>query len=294
MDVKARMTELVETLNKARYAYYQTSKEIMSNYEYDALYDELERLEKESGIILPSSPTQEVGYEVVSALPKVRHALPMKSLNKTKDIEELAAFLGNRRGMLSWKLDGLTIVLTYEEGKLVQAATRGNGEIGEVITSNARVFGGVPKEIDYPGHLVVRGEALISYKDFEAINASLDENERYKNPRNLCSGSVRQLDSRIAAKRHVQVIAYTLVECDRNEADFEDSKENQLKWLAQLGFTPVEYRMVTGETVAEAEKAFADSVESMPFPVDGQHRRVQSAGGDRQIPAGFDGLQMAG
>ena len=133
MDVKARMTELVETLNKARYAYYQTSEEIMSNYEYDALYDELERLEKESGIILPSSPTQEVGYEVVSALPKVRHALPMKSLNKTKDIEELAAFLGNRRGMLSWKLDGLTIVLTYEEGKLVQAATRGNGEIGEVI-----------------------------------------------------------------------------------------------------------------------------------------------------------------
>lgn len=269
MDVKARMTELVETLNKARYAYYQTSEEIMSNYEYDALYDELERLEKESGIILPSSPTQEVGYEVVSALPKVRHALPMKSLNKTKDIEELAAFLGNRRGMLSWKLDGLTIVLTYEEGKLIQAATRGNGEIGEVITSNARVFGGVPKEIDYPGHLVVRGEALISYKDFEAINASLDENERYKNPRNLCSGSVRQLDSRIAAKRHVQVIAYTLVECDRNEADFEDSKENQLKWLAQLGFTPVEYKMVTGETVAEAEKAFADSVESMPFPVDG-------------------------
>ena len=285
MDVKARMSELIEKLNEAAYAYYQTDKEIMSNYEYDALYDELVKLEEESGMILADSPTQRVGYEVVSALPKVKHALPMRSLDKTKDIGALADFLGNRKGMLSWKLDGLTIVLTYEGGILSQAATRGNGETGEVITNNARFFGGVPKRIPFSGHLVVRGEALISYKDFEAINASLEENERYKNPRNLCSGSVRQLNSEIAAKRHVQVVTYTLVEADRDEALFEDSKENQLKWLESLGFTIVEYRMVTGETVPAAEKAFADSIGTMPFPVDGLVLTMDGISESRELGA---------
>ncbi len=269
MNDLERMKELIVTLNEAAYAYYQGEKEIMSNFEYDLLYDELLDLEKKTGTILAQSPTQKVGYEVVSSLPKVRHQSPMKSLDKTKDIEALASFLGEHKGMFSWKLDGLTIVLTYEGGRLTQAATRGNGEIGEVITNNARFFKGVPGKIAYEGHLVVRGEALISYKEFERINASLPAGEQYKNPRNLCSGSVRQLDSRIAAERNVEVVTYTLVESDLPEDTFEDSKEKQLLWLASQGFTPVEYRMVTGSMVADAEKSFADSIPSMAFPVDG-------------------------
>lgn len=269
MSDLARMKELIDILNEASYAYYQGEREIMTNFEYDALYDELLELEKKTGTILSKSPTQKVGYEVVSSLPKVRHQSPMKSLDKTKDIEALAAFLGDHKGMFSWKLDGLTIVLTYEGGVLTQAATRGNGEIGEVITPNARFFKGVPGKIPYEGHLVVRGEALISYEEFEKINASLPAGEQYKNPRNLCSGSVRQLDSHIAAQRNVEVVTYTLVESDLPEEMFHDSKEQQLLYLASQGFTPVEYRMVTGEKVAEAEKAFAESIPSMPFPVDG-------------------------
>lgn len=268
-STKERMEELIARLNEASYAYYQTDREIMTNLEYDSLYDELVQLEKESGIVFASSPTQKVGYPVVSSLPKVRHASPMKSLDKTKDIEALAAWLGREEGLLSWKLDGLTIVLTYEGGELVQAATRGNGEEGEVITPNARFFGSVPLRIPYLSHLVVRGEALISYEDFERVNEKLPPEEQYKNPRNLCSGSVRQLDSKIAASRGVQVVIYTLVESGHPEGYFEDSKEKQLRFLSDLGFQTVAYRRVDASHIREAEQAFAAQIEHNPFPVDG-------------------------
>ena len=269
MDETLRMKELVSRLQKAAQAYYSSDTEIMTNLEYDQLYDELKALEDKTGVILADSPTQHVGYQVMSALPKIRHARPMKSLDKTKDIGALAAFLKDSRGLLSWKLDGLTCVLTYQDGSLVQAATRGNGEIGEVITNNARFFHGVPLRIPYTGHLVVRGEALISYKDFERINNQLDPSQQYKNPRNLCSGSVRQLDPRIAKERNVTVIVYTLVESEQEDGFFHDSKKEQLTWLAGLGFETVAYKEVTQATVAEAEKQFTDVVGKMPFPVDG-------------------------
>ncbi len=269
MDKLARMKELIQRLNEAAYAYYQTDKEIMSNYEYDALYDELVMLEEESGTVLSGSPTQKVGYEVMSLLPKIRHAMPMRSLDKTKDVNALVSFLSDQEGMLSWKLDGLTIVLTYDNGLLTMAATRGNGEVGEVITSNARFFAGVPQKIAFTGHLVVRGEALISYEEFNRINEGLDPTKQYKNPRNLCSGTVRQLDSRIAAERKVSVIVYTLVDTDQDPEVFHDSKEAQLNWLGSLGFTPVEHKKVDAGSVAEAEKWFSDRVGEMPFPVDG-------------------------
>lgn len=268
MDIKERMQELIQKLNAASYAYYQTDQEIMSNLEYDQLYDQLAQLEKESGIILSYSPTQQVGYEVVSELPKVEHARPMQSLDKTKDVQALASWLGDRRGMLSWKLDGLTVILTYENGALTLAATRGNGNTGEVITPNAKVFQNVPLRIPYTGRLVVRGEAVISYPDFERINETMEEGQQYKNPRNLCSGSVRQLDSRITAERKVCFIAYTLVECGE-DIDFADSKQRQLQFLQEQGFTLVEYEMVTGEAVAEAVTRFARKTETMIFPVDG-------------------------
>lgn len=269
METRERMEQLISILKEAAYAYYQKDEEIMSNFEYDALYDELVKLEEETGMILSGSPTQSVGYEAVSSLPKVRHAQPMKSLDKTKDIEALAAFAGNRRSILSWKLDGLTIVLTYDRGELTQAATRGNGEIGEIVTNNARFFGGVPRKIPYLGHLVVRGEALISYEDFRKINEKLAPEEQYKNPRNLCSGSVRQLNSKVAAERNVQVVSYTLVESEKDEADFNDSKEEQMKWLSSLGFTIVEYKIVDENNMAQAEKEFSDAIPAMAFPVDG-------------------------
>ncbi|MBO6158852.1 MAG: NAD-dependent DNA ligase LigA, partial [Firmicutes bacterium] len=269
MDKTLRMKELIARLNEAAKAYYSSDQEIMSNFEYDALYDELARLEEETGVVMASSPTQRVGYEVVSELPKVTHPRPMKSLSKTKDIAELSSFLGAERGMLSWKLDGLTIVLGYEGGELVQAATRGNGEVGEVITPNARFFEGVPLKIPFTGHLVVRGEALISYENFSRINDALPAEEQYKNPRNLCSGSVRQLDSRIARERHVHVMVYTFVESDVSMEGFEDSKEKELLWLQSLGFDPVPYRMVDQESLPEAEQAFTHSVKDFAYPVDG-------------------------
>lgn len=268
-NLKNRMKELVDILNEAARAYYSEEKEIMSNLEYDRLYDELVALEKETGIILAGSPTQKVGYEIVSELPKVRHSVPMKSLDKTKDLGQLQSFLEDEIGMLSWKLDGLTVVLTYEGGELAQAATRGNGEVGEVITSNARVFEGVPIRIPFEGHLVVRGEALISYENFRKINEQLPPNEQYKNPRNLCSGSVRQLDSRIAKERHVHVMVYTFIEADVSMDQFGDSKEQELLWLKSLGFDPVPYQMVTKETLPQAEKAFTDIVREYAYPVDG-------------------------
>lgn len=263
-----RMRELVELLNRARRAYEQNDQEIMSNYEYDRLYDELSELERETNTTLASSPTVNVGYEVLSELPKERHERPMLSLDKTKDVGRLREFLGNQKAMISWKLDGLTIVLTYRGGKLEKAVTRGNGEIGEVVTNNARVFKNVPLQIPYQGELVLRGEAVISYKDFEKINEAIgDADARYKNPRNLCSGSVRQLNNEITAKRNVRFYAFTLVRADG--VDFENSRLYQMRWLKEQGFDVVENHPVTADTVESEVVWFAEHIEKNEVPSDG-------------------------
>ena len=268
MNRQERMKELVELLNKASKAYYQDAEEIMSNYEYDKLYDELQELERELGITLSNSPTVRVGYEVVSELPKERHESPMLSLDKTKDVEELKNFVGDQKALMSWKMDGLTIVLTYRDGHLFKAVTRGNGEVGEVITNNAKVFKNVPLQISYQGELILRGEAVIGYKDFEKINEQIQEAEaKYKNPRNLCSGSVRQLNSEITAKRNVKFYAFTLVSA--KDVDFHNSRACQMEWLKEQGFEVVEYRMVTGENLDEAMDYFAHAIEKNDFPSDG-------------------------
>jgi DNA ligase (NAD+) len=268
MNKMERMKELGETLRAASRAYYQEDREIMSNFEYDRLYDELEALEKETGIVLAGSPTVTVGYEAVDELPKERHAFPMLSLDKTKDVQALADFAGTHEVLLSWKLDGLTVVLTYEQGTLAKAVTRGNGEIGEVITNNARVFQNVPLSIPHKGTVVLRGEAVIRYSDFERINASItDEAAKYKNPRNLCSGSVRQLNNAITAERNVYFYAFALVSAEG--VDFENSREKQFLWLKEQGFDVVEYKKVTGAGVPKAVQEFSEAIVHNDFPSDG-------------------------
>lgn len=267
-DKKRRIEKLIETLNEASAAYYDEASEIMSNYEYDALYDELESLEKETGYTPLNSPTKNVGYTVQSELPKERHRSRMLSLDKTKSREELAAWLGDHEGLLSWKLDGLTVVLTYEGGELVKAVTRGNGDIGEVITPNARVFVNVPKHIPYKGHAVIRGEAVITYEEFDRINEAIDDADaKYKNPRNLCSGSVRQLNSKITAERNVRFYAFTLSEADG--VDYEGLRSNQMKWMAEQGFDVVEYVKVDNKSIFEAIDNYAERVHSFEIPSDG-------------------------
>lgn len=267
-DKKRRIDELIETLNEASAAYYDEASEIMSNYEYDALYDELESLEKETGYTPLNSPTKNVGYTVQSELPKERHRSRMLSLDKTKSREELAAWLGDHKGLLSWKLDGLTVVLTYEGGELVKAVTRGNGDIGEVITPNARVFVNVPKHIPYEGHAVIRGEAVITYEEFDRINEAIDDADaKYKNPRNLCSGSVRQLNSKITAERNVRFYAFTLSEADG--VDYEGLRSNQMKWMAEQGFDMVEFVKVDNKNILEAIDNYAERVHSFEIPSDG-------------------------
>ena len=263
-----RMKELVEILNRAGRAYYQEDREIMSNYEYDALYDELQALEEETGTVFSDSPTVQVGYEAVDALPKEAHARPMLSLDKTKDREALRAFIGDHKTLLSWKMDGLTIVLTYRDGQLYKAVTRGNGTVGEVVTANARKFKNLPLRISYQGELVLRGEAIITYSDFEKINEEIEDvDAKYKNPRNLCSGSVRQLNNEITARRNVRFYAFTLVSVQG--VDFQNSHHEQMDWLASLGFQTVEYRIVTGETLDEAMEYFSHQVMKNDFPSDG-------------------------
>ena len=263
-----RMLELVELLNKASRSYYQDAQEIMSNYEYDRLYDELQNLEKELGITLSNSPTVNVGYEVVSELPKERHESPMLSLDKTKEVEELKNFVGSQKVLMSWKMDGLTIVLTYRDGKLYKAVTRGNGEVGEVVTNNAKVFKNVPVQIAYRGELILRGEAVIGYHDFEKINEEIEDvDAKYKNPRNLCSGSVRQLNNQITAKRNVMFYAFTLVQA--NGVDFQNSRACQMEWLKAQGFTTVEYHMVTRDTVEDEVAKFSSEISKNDFPSDG-------------------------
>lgn len=263
-----RMKELEKKLREASRAYYQEDREIMPNVEYDALYDELSALEEETGIVLADSPTVNVGYEAVDQLPKEEHERPMLSLDKTKDREALREFVGEHPTLLSWKLDGLTIVLTYENGELVKAVTRGNGIVGEVITNNARVFKNIPLKISFRGRLVLRGEAIITYSDFEKINETIgDADAKYKNPRNLCSGSVRQLNNEITAKRNVRFYAFSLVSAEG--VDFQNSREVQFQWLNAQGFDVVEYRKVTADTLDEAMDYFAEAVTKNDFPSDG-------------------------
>lgn len=263
-----RMKELSVILKQAGKAYYQENREIMSNLEYDRLYEELEMLEKETGTILAGSPTQTVGYEVMEELPKERHEQPMLSLDKTKDVEVLRSFIGKQETLLSWKLDGLTVVLTYRDGRLVKAVTRGNGEVGEVITNNARVFQNIPLFIPYRGELILRGEAVISYSDFEKINAEIaDTDAKYKNPRNLCSGSVRQLNNEITAGRSVRFYAFALVKADG--AEFHNSRMEQFRWLEQQGFEVVEHRMTTADTLDEVMQYFSEKVQRYEIPSDG-------------------------
>ena len=265
---KERMQELIKILNEASKAYYAEDREIMSNFEYDRLYEELEGLEKETGIVLSGSPTVSVGYESVEELPKERHESPMLSLGKTKSREELKDWLQGKEAILSWKLDGLTVVLTYRNGALFKAVTRGNGEIGEVITGNARTFKNIPLNIAFKGELVLRGEAVITYSDFEKINEEIPEAEaKYKNPRNLCSGSVRQLNNEITAKRNVRFYAFTLVSAE--DADFHNSREEQFRFLEKQGFEVVERKMVTPDTILSAISDFENKIPAYDVPSDG-------------------------
>lgn len=268
-----RMKELIGILNQASYAYYAKDTEIMSNYEYDALYDELMALEEETGMVLSNSPTVSVGYEAVDELPKERHEKPMLSLAKTKSREELREWLNGKEALLSWKLDGLTIVLTYQDGELLKAVTRGNGEIGEVITNNARVFKNIPHRIAFKGRLILRGEAVITYSDFEKMNAEIsDEEAKYKNPRNLCSGSVRQLNNEITAKRNVRLFAFNLVEAietDGTPVDFDNDRENQFLFLKKQGFDVVEYFRVNQDNIMERIEYFAQTISGYDVPSDG-------------------------
>lgn len=287
-DIKKLMEEKIRILNEAAKAYYVEGREIMSNFEYDKLYDELVALEEESGMILAGSPTQQVGYEVLSELPKEAHPKKMLSLDKTKDRDALAEWLGDQEGLLSWKLDGLTIVLTYNNQKIEKAVTRGNGEIGEVITANAKTFVNLPLSIPFDGELVIRGEAVITYEDFEKINESIPElDAKYKNPRNLCSGSVRQLNSKITAERRVRFYAFSLVSAvasgdgaaastlldlaggNGNAPDFSNSREEQMKWLASQGFDVVEYKRVNRGSVVSIVGEFEHAIEHNPVPSDG-------------------------
>ena len=263
-----RMKELVKKLDRAARAYYQEDIELISNREYDQMYDELQALEKETGTVLANSPTAKVGYEAVDQLPKEEHESPMLSLDKTKDREVLREFIGDHETLLSWKLDGLTVVLTYENGELAKAVTRGNGVVGEVVTNNARVFRNIPLKIPYTGRLVLRGEAIITYSDFEQINESIEDvDARYKNPRNLCSGSVRQLNNEITARRNVRFYAFGLVSAEN--VDFHNSHAEQFEWLKNQGFEVVEYRKVTAATLDQAMDYFSTAITENDFPSDG-------------------------
>ena len=269
MDDKFQlMREKIQILNRAAKAYYDENREIMSNLEYDRLYDELLELEKETGVVLSGSPTVRVGYESVNSLPKERHERPMLSLDKTKDVEALKQWLGEQKGLLSWKLDGLTIVLTYRDGKLVKAVTRGNGEVGEVVTNNAKVFVNIPLEIPYRGELILRGEAVISYDDFNELNNRLAEIEtKYKNPRNLCSGSVRQLNNKITAERNVHFVAFGVVKAEG--VDFDNSRKVQMNWLSKQGFDVIPYSEVDLDNLEETVNWFSEQVADYGFPSDG-------------------------
>ncbi len=267
MDTLKEIKVLVAKLNEASKAYYQEDREIMSNYDYDQLYDRLVAMEEETGIVLSDSPTVKVGYTLLSALPKEKHKIPMLSLDKTKDIFALREWIKDKKGIMSWKLDGLTIVLTYNKGELVKAVTRGNGEVGEVITNNAKVFKNIPLKIAYEGEMIVRGEAVIKYSDFKVINDQIVDKDNYKNPRNLCSGTVRQLNNEITAKRNVHYFAFSIVEA--KDVEFEDSKINGLQWLESLGFDTVDYQIVNRDNMESVVADFENRIKDNDFGSDG-------------------------
>lgn len=268
MDKKKRIKELVEILNKAAKSYYVDAVEIMPNIEYDKLYDELLELEKETNVVLSNSPTQNVGYEIAGELPKKAHESPMLSLDKTKSVEDLREWLGDNKALLSWKMDGLTIVLTYRDGELVEAVTRGNGTIGEVITNNAKNFQNIPLKIEFKGELILRGEAIIKYSDFKRINDAIeDATAKYKNPRNLCSGSVRQLNPAITKSRMVYCNIFNVVKADG--IDFENSKAKQFEWAKNEGFDVVEYKFTDSKSIADDIAEFESKIESNDIPSDG-------------------------
>ena len=268
MDKTSRIKELVKLLNEASKAYYQQDTEIMSNFEYDALYDELVSLEEETGLVLSNSPTVNVGYEVISELPKEAHPSPMLSLDKTKDVSALADWLIDKDGVLSWKMDGLTVVLTYADGELKKAVTRGNGEIGEVITNNALVFANLPRKISYKGQLIIRGEAIITYSEFERINATIPDAEaKYKNPRNLCSGTVRQLNNQVTAGRNVNFFAFNML--DIGDADVDATVNSKFDFLESLGFQVVEHVDCNAKDISDKVKYFANKISTNDFPSDG-------------------------
>src|SRR5665648_577149 len=268
MDRLIRIKDLVAQLNKAGEAYYQENKEIIPNIDYDKFYDELVSLEEETGIVLSNSPTAHVGYEIMGNLPKEKHEFPLLSLDKTKDVDVLASWIKDKSGMLSWKLDGLTIVLTYKEGKLEKAITRGNGITGEVITNNAKVFANLPLKIDYKGELVLRGEAVIKYSDFERINNEIPGiDAKYKNPRNLCSGTVRQLNNKIAFERRVNFYAFALVKAEG--VNFNNSRINQIEWLRERGFETLVYKNVCSGSITEVVSWFGENIEKNDLPSDG-------------------------
>ena len=266
-DYRKKCEELVRRLNEASEAYYNGKDELMSNYEWDAMFDELVALETETGYILPDSPTQNTGYEENSSA-RETHEFPALSLAKTKQVSELQKWAEDRELWLSWKLDGLTVVLTYHDGNLAKALTRGNGEIGEVVTNNARTFKNIPLTIPFGGELVVRGEAVITYSDFERMNAEIEDAEaRYKNPRNLCSGSVRQLNNEITAKRNVRFYVYSLISAEN--VDFHNSQEEQFKFLQKQGFEVVEHYLVTEENILDTIALFEKKIETYDIPSDG-------------------------
>ena len=268
MDKKKRIKELVEILNKAAKSYYVDAVEIMPNIEYDKLYDELLGLEKETNVVLSNSPTQNVGYEIAGELPKKAHESPMLSLDKTKSVEDLREWLGDNKALLSWKMDGLTIVLTYRDGELAEAVTRGNGTIGEVITNNAKNFQNIPLKIEFKGELILRGEAIIKYSDFKRINDAIeDATAKYKNPRNLCSGSVRQLNPAITKSRMVYCNIFNVVKADG--VDFENSKAKQFEWAKNEGFDVVEYKFTDSKSIADDIAEFESKIESNDIPSDG-------------------------
>lgn len=268
MDKKKRIKELVEILNKAAKSYYVDAVEIMPNIEYDKLYDELLELEKETNVVLSNSPTQNVGYEIAGELPKKAHESPMLSLDKTKSVEDLREWLGDNKALLSWKMDGLTIVLTYRDGELAEAVTRGNGTIGEVITNNAKNFQNIPLKIEFKGELILRGEAIIKYSDFKRINDAIeDATAKYKNPRNLCSGSVRQLNPAITKSRMVYCNIFNVVKADG--IDFENSKAKQFEWAKNEGFDIVEYKFTDSKSIADDIAEFESKIESNDIPSDG-------------------------
>ena len=268
MDKKKRIKELVEILNNAAKSYYVDAVEIMPNIEYDKLYDELLELEKETNVVLSNSPTQNVGYEIAGELPKKAHESPMLSLDKTKSVEDLREWLGDNKALLSWKMDGLTIVLTYRDGELAEAVTRGNGTIGEVITNNAKNFQNIPLKIEFKGELILRGEAIIKYSDFKRINDAIeDATAKYKNPRNLCSGSVRQLNPAFTKSRMVYCNIFNVVKADG--VDFENSKAKQFEWAKNEGFDVVEYKFTDSKSIADDIAEFESKIESNDIPSDG-------------------------